>query len=123
MRMALLMLLPSHMRYDMLEPHRRTLLRRRASLLQRRRRALTEEQELLAEREPDWEDAAALETAASVIDTLTEAEREALARIESSLRRMERGTYGECVSCGGPITEERLNLVPEADRCERCAPP
>jgi DnaK suppressor protein len=109
------------MRYDTLETFRRTLLRSRALLLKRRQHTLTEEKELLADREPDWEDAAALETAATVLDTLTETERDALARIQSSLQRMERGTYGECASCGDVIDEERLRLVPDTDRCARCA--
>jgi len=34
---------------------------------------------------------------------------------------MERGTYGECASCGDLIDEERLRLVPDTDRCARCA--
>jgi RNA polymerase-binding protein DksA len=109
------------MRYDTIETFRRTLFRTRDRLLKRRRRALAEEQELLAEREPDWEDAAALETAATVLDTLTETERKGLARIQSSLQRMGRGTYGECISCGEAIDQERLKLVPATDRCARCA--
>ena len=109
------------MRYLTLETFRRTLLHNRALLLKRRQRTLAEEQELLADREPDWEDAAALQTAATVLDTLTEAERSALGRIQSSLQRMERGTYGECIACRSAIDEERLTLVPDTERCARCA--
>ena len=47
-----------------LEQFRRTLLGRRSTLLQGWRQAQADENELLAEREPDWEDAAAAVTAA-----------------------------------------------------------
>src|SRR5579863_4433879 len=108
------------MRYETLEHFRRTLLKNRSVLVRRRRRTLADEQDLVAEREPDWEDAAAIETAAAVLDNLTEEERLALARIQSSLERMERGTYGECSVCHQLIEEQRLELVPDTDRCAGC---
>ena len=61
-----------------LERFRRTLLGRRSTLLQGWRQAQADENELLAEREPDWEDAAAAVTAASVLEGVTEAKRNAL---------------------------------------------
>jgi len=103
-----------------LEQFRRTLLGRRSTLLQGWRQAQADENELLAEREPDWEDAAAAVTAASVLEGVTESKRSALMRIQSSLARIERGTYGRCVACRGAINEERLRAVPEADRCTTC---
>jgi len=109
------------MNYQVLEGFRRKLLGRRLSLLQRRRRVLTEEQELLTVREPDWEDTAATVTAASILASIGESERRALARIQASLERMERGRYGECASCGETIEEERLQAVPDTDRCAGCA--
>ncbi len=57
---------------------------------------------------------------------ITEADREdalvdaALARrteAEQALKRLEAGTYGICVDCGGPVAEERLLFRPEAARC------
>jgi RNA polymerase-binding transcription factor DksA len=41
--------------------------------------------------------------------------------IQAALGRIEDGTFGECVACGEPISEERLNAVPHAARCKRCA--
>jgi DnaK suppressor protein len=32
----------------------------------------------------------------------------------------DRGAYGVCESCGGPIGAERLAAVPEATRCIAC---
>lgn len=111
------------MNYDRLEQFRRRLLHKRLSLLNRRRHAQLAEQELLAEREPDWEDAAALETAASLLEGLSESERLALARVQASLDRMADGSYGECTICHCPIDEDRLRALPDADRCAACAPP
>jgi RNA polymerase-binding transcription factor DksA len=52
---------------------------------------------------------------------LSETERAALARIQASLDRIERGTYGYCAACRATIDEERLRAVPETDRCGACA--
>jgi DnaK suppressor protein len=44
-----------------------------------------------------------------------------LAQIESSLERIEEGTYGQCEECGVKIPKSRLNAVPYATLCVRCA--
>jgi DnaK suppressor protein len=40
-----------------------------------------------------------------------------LAEIDNALERIDDGTYGLCVSCGGPIGVERLEAVPYATLC------
>jgi RNA polymerase-binding protein DksA len=40
-----------------------------------------------------------------------------LSEIEAALGRIEKGTYGVCVTCGKPIATERLEAVPYAARC------
>ena len=109
------------MHRETLEQFRRRLLGRKQSLLERRQRTLAGEQELLAEREPDWEDAAAAVTAVSALESLSESERNEVAHIQAALERIERGTYGDCAVCRGPIDEERMRAVPETDRCGACA--
>lgn len=104
-----------------LEALRGTLIARSKSLLTRRRHTLEDEQQILSEREPDWEDAAAAETMARVLDDLSEQEREKLARIDASLARIADGTYGKCVRCARAIETKRLRAIPESDRCARCA--
>ena len=106
----------------MLEQFRRNLIARRAVLLQRWRQAVADEKEILAEREIDWQDAATALAAAAVIETIGERERHALARIQLSLSRIERGTYDECAVCHGEIDEARLRALPDTDRCVACAP-
>lgn len=44
-----------------------------------------------------------------------------LYRARRALDRIEKGTYGECVSCGQEIPEGRLDIMPEAPYCVRCA--
>jgi DnaK suppressor protein len=43
-----------------------------------------------------------------------------LRRIASALFRMERGDYGVCLSCRGPIAEGRLTALPDAPLCINC---
>jgi DnaK suppressor protein len=44
-----------------------------------------------------------------------------LSQIQEALARVERGVYGACVECGGPIPFERLFVFPEAPGCAACA--
>ena len=44
-----------------------------------------------------------------------------LTQIESSLERIEEGTYGQCEECGVKIPKSRLNAIPYATLCVRCA--
>lgn len=52
------------------------------------------------------------------LDAMTLAELRALG---AALRRIENGTYGTCASCGGPIAEARLAVLPSATTCVGCA--
>lgn len=52
---------------------------------------------------------------------LIENERDTLEQIDQALDRMERGAYGVCTECGGPIAKPRLTAIPYARRCIQCA--
>lgn len=41
--------------------------------------------------------------------------------IEAALARISDGVYGDCVTCGDPISEERLNVLPQTPKCRNCA--
>jgi RNA polymerase-binding protein DksA len=43
-----------------------------------------------------------------------------LAEVESALRRLDSGTYGDCADCGDPIPLQRLRVQPAAHRCASC---
>jgi RNA polymerase-binding transcription factor DksA len=99
---------------------RQALLERRDQLIERHRATSAEEDELLSHREHDLPDVAAERSAAAVLERLDDADHVRLLRISRALQRIDDGTYGFCVVCGGPIAAARLQLVPEADRCAGC---
>jgi DnaK suppressor protein len=53
--------------------------------------------------------------------SLMETEGVTLEQIEASLERIEEGTYGQCEECGAKIPKTRLNAIPFATLCIRCA--
>ena len=53
--------------------------------------------------------------------SLMESDEGLLGRIEVSLERLEDGTYGQCEECGVRIIKARLNAIPYATLCIKCA--
>ena len=53
--------------------------------------------------------------------SLMENEEGTLELIEASLERIEEGTYGDCEECGVKIPKTRLNAIPYATLCVKCA--
>lgn len=53
--------------------------------------------------------------------SLMENEGGTLSKIEASLERIEEGSYGNCEECGAKIPKSRLNAIPYATLCVRCA--
>lgn len=41
--------------------------------------------------------------------------------IQEALLRLKEGKYGLCSRCGREIEPERLEIIPNTDRCTRCA--
>jgi DnaK suppressor protein len=52
---------------------------------------------------------------------LMEAEEDTLSLIEAALERVDRGSFGRCVECDGPISKARLNAIPYTPVCIKCA--
>ena len=46
---------------------------------------------------------------------------EELSFIDHALERLDAGTFGVCEACDGEIEPERLDIVPFATHCKRCA--
>jgi DnaK suppressor protein len=67
-----------------------------------------------SERALHMEDDEALEGQAAVISN-------DIASVRRALERIEDGSYGECVRCGGEIAPGRLEARPEAALCIDCA--
>ncbi|HEV8132055.1 MAG TPA: TraR/DksA family transcriptional regulator [Acidobacteriota bacterium] len=51
---------------------------------------------------------------------LSNVERGQFVQIEAALRRVQEGTYGECIDCGNPLPTKRLDVIPWASRCMAC---
>jgi DnaK suppressor protein len=65
------------------------------------------------------------ETATATLDreidyTLEENSENVLSAIDGVLACIDQGTYGTCVNCGKPISEERLAAIPWATTCIDC---
>jgi DnaK suppressor protein len=72
--------------------------------------------------EPDDEGALATSNFARDLAVATlERERRELKEIEAALARIKAGEYGLCQSCGSPIREIRLQALPWARLCIKCA--
>lgn len=53
--------------------------------------------------------------------SLMESEEDTLVAIEAALQRIEDGVFGKCLECDGVIPKTRLNAIPYAAMCVRCA--
>ena len=53
--------------------------------------------------------------------SLLGSEKDALDQIDGALKRIEDGSYGQCEECGVKIPESRLEAIPYASQCVRCA--
>ena len=96
------------------------------SLLLRRKAALTERieganKELSAPHSKDWDDQAIEREQEEVVEALSEADRSELRGIEAALTRIREHSFGECASCGDPISEARLLTLSATPFCRRCA--
>ena len=79
------------------------------------------EQALDAPMPKDWEDRASERQGDEVLESLGHVEMAELKRIDAALARIDAGTYGICLKCDEPISDERLAVVPDAALCKSCA--
>ena len=52
---------------------------------------------------------------------LKQRQQNQLLRVEKAIEAVRNGTYGNCRNCGKPISEERLEIQPDAVLCVACA--
>ena len=53
--------------------------------------------------------------------SLLGSEKDALDQIEAAIERIEDGSYGKCETCGVKVPKSRLDAIPYAALCVRCA--
>ena len=70
---------------------------------------------------PDWEENAQESENDEVLEELGSVGLKEIAAIRAALKRIDDGTYGDCVTCGEPISQERLDLLPHTPFCKNHA--
>ncbi|MGQ9471198.1 MAG: TraR/DksA family transcriptional regulator [Candidatus Aminicenantales bacterium] len=103
-----------------LQELKKMLLERKETILKKMRQYYEESQEVESNIAQDAVDRAESSYTKEFLLSLTDAEREQLSLINEALRRLARGNYGMCQSCGQPITKKRLEIVPWAPLCVEC---
>ena len=100
--------------------YRDRLLARRESLFSQVTEAEMSSRERDLEATQDPADMAANAYTKELLISMSDNDRRLLGLIDEALQRVEAGDYGECVNCGEPVQEKRLNAVPWARYCLRC---
>lgn len=101
------------------EKHFETMLREREAYLARTLERVERELEQPASK--DDEERATEREGDEVLESLGSASVAELRAVRAALKRIENGTYGECANCGDEIAEKRLEIIPHAARCAKCA--
>ena len=96
------------------------LLARRESLVRQVNEAEMRNRDRDQEATQDPADVAANAYAKELSISMSEGDRRLLTLIDEALKRIETGDYGECVHCGEPVQEKRLEAIPWARHCLRC---
>ena len=79
------------------------------------------EDDLRTARSADWEEQATEVEGDEVLGALEGSALSEIEEIRNALRRIGDGTYGECATCGESINERRLEALPYATQCIKCA--
>lgn len=100
--------------------YRDRLLARREGLFGQVMEAETYSRERDSEATQDPADMAANAYNKELLFSMSNNDRILLEMIDEALGRIEAGEYGECVNCGEPVQEKRLEAVPWARYCLKC---
>ena len=101
--------------------YRDKLLTRREGLVGQVQAAEAYSRERDAEATQDPADMAANAYTKELLMSMSTNDRQLLDSIDAALERIEDGMYGKCIHCGQPIQEKRLEAVPWARYCLKCA--
>jgi DnaK suppressor protein len=103
-----------------LERFKKLLLEQREQLQGNQRKALGGDIHLDPDDFPDEIDTASSEINLQFTGRLREREQGLLAKVDTALRKIADGEYGECVNCGEDIGVKRLRARPVAELCIDC---
>ena len=105
---------------DITEKVRKVLLEKREELIKDLIKNREISDETIDESAQDMADRATSAYTKEFAYSLSESDRKTLVLIEQALVRIENGTYGVCVHCGGVVQEKRIDAVPWARHCLDC---
>ena len=103
----------------MIEEQTKTSLLEKQAKLQQRLDAI--KKDLQEEHSKDWEEQAQERENDEVLEALAAEVSEELKQIAIALNKIDSGDYGICSGCGEDIAKERLEVLPDADLCIKCA--
>jgi len=99
---------------------RSQLIKRREQILEQRDSTNTSWHNL-QEREVEFEEEAAKEKMAGVLEQLDDREKQEIEQIDTALAKIRTGGFGMCASCGKQIAESRIKAIPWTPFCIDCA--
>lgn len=105
---------------EMAARFREDLMRRAAELDRILRHDADEVREDTAHEVGDFKDSAVEESLATIDNQQSAHAAAEMARVQSALRRLADGSYGECIDCGDPIDLRRLTALPATAYCASC---
>ena len=100
--------------------YRDRLLARRESLFSQVTEAEMSSRERDLEATQDPADMAANAYTKELLISMSANDRKLLTLIDEALERVEKGEYGECINCGEPVSDKRLDAVPWTRYCLKC---
>lgn len=103
-----------------LKTYRDRLLERREGLFRQVTEAELSSRERDSEATQDPADMAANAYTKELLISMSANDRRLLELIDEALQRIEAGEFGDCINCGEPVQEKRLEAVPWARYCLRC---
>jgi RNA polymerase-binding transcription factor DksA len=77
--------------------------------------------ELRARPSADFEEQATEGEADEVLEGLENSGLSEIVQIRAALDRIKKDEYGDCLTCGEPIGDKRLEVIPHATQCIKCA--
>ena len=93
----------------------------RETLAELEQRAEGIERNLSAPPNPDWEENAKESEDDEVLAKLGDITSDEIHHVKLALNRIDNGSYGICVQCQAKIAPERLEALPYATECIKCA--
>ncbi len=103
-----------------LQRFKKLLLEQRKRLQGNQKKALSGDVHVDPDDFPDEIDTASSEVNLQFTGRLREREQGLLAKVDSALRKIEQGSFGECMNCGDDIGLKRLKARPVAELCIDC---